>query len=192
MSRFAIEDGRRHPAHADPSAEWAALALAYDGVIVASSSTGERRIPADQFFVDLWTTALRADEIARELVLHLPAGVTGAAFLEYAPRHGDFAVAGVCAVLSADPTGRLIAARLAVIGAAPVATRCRRTEAVLQGEQMDADVLARIPAMVTADVEPRGGSEDERRYRVHAAGVLARRAVREAARQIDEAVLDHG
>lgn len=175
-------------AHGDPSAEWAAVALAYDGVIVAVSRAGQRRIAAADFFLDMWTTALRPDEVLRELVLGTPPGVCGSTYLEFARRHGDSAVAGVCVVLSADRAGSIVGARLSVTGAGRVATRCRRAEQALTGRPLDPDVLTEVSELTVADIEPRGQDQDERRHRIQVVRTLARRAIQDAAGQINQEV----
>ncbi len=50
-------------AHADPAAEYAAVALALDATMEATSSRGRREIPASEFFTGLWETSLAPDEI---------------------------------------------------------------------------------------------------------------------------------
>ena len=86
-------------AHADPAAEWPALAVALDAAIVAlSRSRGTREVAAADFFLGPLTSALEADELVVEL--RLPAWAFDAkwAFAEVARRPGDFAMAGTAAV----------------------------------------------------------------------------------------------
>src|SRR5689334_16644782 len=59
-------------AHADPSSEWAATALVYDGIILARNASGERQIPAEKFFVGFLASDLRPDEVITRLELRLP------------------------------------------------------------------------------------------------------------------------
>src|SRR5207237_635455 len=59
-------------AHADPAADWPAAALALRAELVAASARGERVIAADDFFVDMLTTALRPDEVLREIRINKP------------------------------------------------------------------------------------------------------------------------
>lgn len=168
-------------AHADPSAEWAALALAFDGVITSRSSSAERRLPADEFFVGFLASALQADEVITGLELQIPAGRAGSAFAEHARRHGDFAIAGVAAVLGLGPDDVVVHARLAVIGAATKPTRCRAAEAALTGQAFgpaSSDAAARE---LTADLSLAGADPDERDYRLHAAQALTRRVLAAAA-----------
>lgn len=90
-------------AHADPTAELPVCALALGAELV----TSRRVIPAEEFFVSVFTTALEPDELLVEVRFPAPAGPT--AFLEQAHRHGDFAV--VCVARAGD--------RIAVGGVGP-------------------------------------------------------------------------
>jgi aerobic carbon-monoxide dehydrogenase medium subunit len=80
----------------DPAAEWPAVALAMEALIVAASQRGRREIAARDFGLGPHTTALAADEVLAEVLL--PAGNAGFGFAEVTRRGvGDFAVAGaVC------------------------------------------------------------------------------------------------
>lgn len=178
-------------AHADPSAEWAAIALAYDGVITACSASAERSIPAEEFFVGFLASALEPDELITGLHLRMPPGQTGSAFAEFARRHGDFAIAGVAAVLGLGPDNIVTHARLTVIGAASTPTRCRAAEAALTGHEfgpMLADAAARELA---ADLVLAGADDNERRHRLHVAQTLTRRVLAAAAEDAgSEATVD--
>jgi len=89
--------------HADPTAELPVCALALGAELV----TSRRVIPADEFFVSVFTTALEPDELLVEVRIPRPAGPSR--FLEHAHRHGDFAV--VCVARVGD--------RIAVGGVGP-------------------------------------------------------------------------
>lgn len=170
-------------AHADPSAEWGAVALAYDGVIVAQSTAGERRIPAAEFFVGFLTSALQPTEVVTRLELRLPDLSAGSAFVEFARRHGDFALAGVAAVLALTAERSVRYARLAVIGAAVRPTRCSAAEAALVGREFDDAATADAAEALAADLELNGSDAGERRFRLHLAKTLTRRALHAAAKR---------
>jgi len=80
--------------HADPTAELPVCALALGAKLV----TSRRTIPAEEFFVSVFTTALEPGELLVDVRFPAPAGPT--AFLEHAHRHGDFAV--VCVARNGD------------------------------------------------------------------------------------------
>ena len=81
-------------AHADPGAEWSAVALALEGVCHIAGPTGNRKIGIDQLFTGPYSTSLASSELITMLTLIMPCPRTGAAFEEVAPRYGDPAVAG--------------------------------------------------------------------------------------------------
>src|SRR5262252_7512369 len=106
-------------AHADPSAEYPAVLTALDGSVVARSPRGERALRSGELFQSYLTTCLGADEILVEVRLPaMPAGA-GFAFEEFSRRHGDFAIAGIAAMVVGS-NERCTAARLATAGAGPV------------------------------------------------------------------------
>ena len=86
-------------AHADPAAEYAAVALALDADMEAHSSRGPRAIPAAEFFTGLWETSLASDEILTAVRFPVWDGRSGFAVHEFARRHGDFAIAGAVAAV---------------------------------------------------------------------------------------------
>ncbi|MCK9928496.1 FAD binding domain-containing protein, partial [Frankia sp. Mgl5] len=81
-------------AHADPAAEYPAVALALDAELEAASPRGRRVIPAAEFFTGLWSTVLEPDELLVGVRFPVWTGRCGFAVREFARRHGDFAMAG--------------------------------------------------------------------------------------------------
>ncbi len=86
-------------AHADPAAELPAAVLALDARIQIRGPRGAREVAADAFFRGLLATALEPDEILT--AIDIPAQPPGWGFVEIARRPGDFALAGVAAVIRA-------------------------------------------------------------------------------------------
>src|SRR5881392_3909039 len=109
-------------AHADPAAELPAVMLALDAAFRARSVTGERTIPASEFFKGMLETALAPDELLVEIGLPPMPDRSGTAFLEVARRHGDYALVGIAVVVTLDGQGRCKAARIALlsVGDGPV------------------------------------------------------------------------
>src|SRR6516225_3368092 len=81
-------------AHADPAADWPAAVLALNAEFVAVSAKGERVIKAENFFVDLLTTALEPNEILREISIAVPKGADQA-YVKFRHPASGFAVVGV-------------------------------------------------------------------------------------------------
>jgi aerobic carbon-monoxide dehydrogenase medium subunit len=165
-------------AHADPAAELPAVLLALDAEFEARSRSGSRTIAAKDFFQGYLQTSLQPGEILTELrVPALPARA-GSTFLEFARREGDYALAGVAAVVALAEDGTIADARLGLcsVGASPV--RPYAAEAALRGQRPGPEAWAAAAAAVKAalDAPPSDihGSAD---YRRHLAGVLTERAL---------------
>ena len=169
-------------AHADPAAEWLAVALAMDGRIMVTGPQGNREVAADRFATGWMTSCLAPDEIVTGVRMDMPGAGTGTAFEEVARRHGDFAVVGVAARVSV--AGEVITgARIALAGASSTPIRAHRAEAVLVGTALsgpDLDAACEAAASETEPVADLHGSVD---YKRHLAGVLTRRTVRRAYRR---------
>lgn len=167
-------------AHADAAAELPTVAVCLDAELVATGPGGERTIPAAEFFTGFFTTALADDEILTAVRVRSAAPGTGAAFEEVARRHGDFAMAGVAAVVRLD--GDTVAeVRIAVSGVGLAPVRASSAEAALVGRSLDDATLAAAADAAVADLHPTSDLHGSAAYRKHVAGVLIRKAVRTAA-----------
>src|SRR5690349_387211 len=112
-------------AHADPAAELPAVAVALGARFRLRKEGSERWVEAGDFFAGLFTTALEPDELLVEAAIPPLSPRTGWAFLEIARRHGDYAQAGVAALVTLGVDGRCREARLVYLSAgdAPVDAR---------------------------------------------------------------------
>lgn len=163
--------------HADPSAEWPALALALDGECDVVGPQGTRTIPARELFESYFTTTLAPDEIMREVRLRLPNGRTGSAFLELARRHGDFAIAGAGALLTLAGDGTVGDARISLIGVKDTAVRAGGAESTLVGGPPTEERFAEAAEAIDPEIEPLSDVHGSSDYRRHVAKVLVRRAL---------------
>ena len=168
-------------AHADPAAELPVAFAALDATFRARSVRGERTIGWGDFFVTHLTSVLEPDELLTEIVVPALPERTGGAFVEFAQRHGDFALGGACALASIDVSGRCTKAAISLLAAAPTPLRSGEAEAALVGGPIDEDTVARAAELAVRDIEPTGdihGSSDYRRTLIQA---LVRRALTTAA-----------
>jgi carbon-monoxide dehydrogenase medium subunit len=171
-------------AHADPAAELPAVAVATGARLVATSQArGRRTVPAEEFFITHFTTALEPDEIVTQVQFPAAPEGSGFGFQEVARRHGDFAMVGVAAVLHAAD-GIIDQARLVLTGMADKPVRAAAAEAVLVGSPADPATLEEAAAVVAADLDPPSDLHGSTAYRRHVATVLARRSLDQAAAEI--------
>ena len=165
-------------AHADPAAEIPALLVALEAELVARSATGERGIPADEFFQGYFTTALSEGEVLTSIRLPRQNGVR-AAFLEVSRRQGDFALVGVAVAARMESDGIVRSSRVVVAGVSGTPKRMEMCEQLLEGQSLETSILAEAGAVVADEVEPSSDVHASSSYRRHVAGVLVRRALEE-------------
>ena len=169
-------------AHADPAQDPPVTLLALDGVAVARSRFGERRIGLDALFVDLFETSLEPGEILVRVELPpLPAGAR-ATYKKFLPATlDDYATVSVAAVVATDATGACTHARIAVGGAGPVPLRARDAERSLAGRRLDDAAIREAAALAAAATDPIDDLRGSARYKRAMAGVWTERALREVA-----------
>jgi len=165
-------------AHADPAAELPAALLALEARVVISARAGERRVALDDFFVGALTTLLGARDILRQVEIPDARGA-GWGFAEVARRSGDFAIAGVAAVVRAA-AGRCTAVRLVAFGADDRPVRLRAAEGVISGAAPGGELAARAGACAATDCRPADDVHASAEYRAHLVNVLTERAVADA------------
>jgi carbon-monoxide dehydrogenase medium subunit len=120
-------------AHADPAAEYAAVALTLDASIEAASARGRRQIPASDFFTGLWETALAPDEILTAVRFPVWSGRAGFAIQEFARRHGDFAIAGATVAVELDDDDRVVRCGIGLLGLGSTPKRATIAEDAVVG-----------------------------------------------------------
>lgn len=169
--------------HNDPAAEHPSVLVTLDGTVVIAGPAGRRELPAEKFFAGMLSTALEPGEMVVELRYPRPPAGTGAAFVEYARRLGDFAMAGAAAMLTMRD-GVCEKARLTIVGMGEGPFRARAAEAALTGRRIGPkeakDAFAEAVAKVTAAVDPLDDVHASSAYRRHLAGVMAERALETA------------
>ena len=140
-------------AYGDPAAEWPACLLALDGVIVARSLRGERRIAADVFFTGLYTTELAPDEIIVACEIPVAQANQKISFSELARRHGDYAVVGLAATAKVIDN-QMSGVRLAWIGVGSTPMRSSKTEQVLDGQPLTTQTLSQAVDGLRGELAP--------------------------------------
>jgi len=141
------------------------------------SSGGERELAAGDFFVGLLSTAIQPDEILVEIDFPRPPARSGSCFMEIARRRGDFAIAGVAAVITVDADRRCADVRLALCGVGETPVDASDAAGCLVGEAGADKLFDEAAAGVQQAVEPSGNVHASSDYQRHVAGVIARRAL---------------
>lgn len=152
-------------AHADPAAEIPSVAVASDAIVRAQGPDGSRRIPADDFFLGLFTTALEPAEMAVAVEFPKVASRQGTRWVEFAPRRGDFAVVGVAARLGVTASGAIEYARLVYSGISDRPWRAEAAEELLLGERPRTGVFEAAADRAAARSRPGGDAVATPDYR---------------------------
>jgi carbon-monoxide dehydrogenase medium subunit len=164
--------------HADPAAEMPAVLAVLGGVVETRSVHGAREIAAADLVVGPMQSSLRPDELAVAARFPRPPDGSGSAFVELARRHGDYALAGVAAVVATDPHGAVTTARAALLSVGPGPVLVDLTGAVTgSGGGFDG---GRLRELLDAAIEPEDDIHASAGYRRHLAHVLTERALRQA------------
>jgi carbon-monoxide dehydrogenase medium subunit len=125
-------------AHADPAAEYPAVALVLDAELEVLGPTGRRTVDATDFFTGLWSTAVGDDELLTAVTFPVWPGRCGYAIRELARRHGDFAVAGAAVAVELDDDDHVRRCGIGLLGLGSTPQRAGSAEAAATGSHVDA------------------------------------------------------
>lgn len=167
-------------AHADPAADWPAVLLAAEAVIVARGPKGERRIAAADFFTGFFSTALADDEVITQIRLPKPPAGTGMSYQKFMQPASRFAIVG-CAALVTKSGSTAQRVRVAFTGASDGPFRDTALENALQGKALNADNIKAAADQAAASVDIMSDHFASEEYRRHLAKVYAKRALTQAA-----------
>ena len=163
-------------AHADPASDYPGILMALGATIVTSS----RSIVVDDFFTGLFETALNDGEVITEIQVPAIGTSSGAAYTKFFNPSSRYAVVGVGALVSKS-NGSCTSCRIGVTGAADHAYRASVAEETLQGSDLGDDAVAASAAKVADGQEMLSDLSASANYRTHLCGVMAKRAIVEAA-----------
>ena len=166
-------------AHADPAAEYPAVALALDAMFEVRAPSGPREVAAADFFEGTWTTSMAPDELLVAARFPVWGPRSGFAVEELARRHGDFALVGVVCGVRVDERGVIDKAAVGFFGVGTTPVRGHEAEAALIGATADVDVAA-VARVATAGLAPSDDLHATGEYRRELATVLSERAVTRA------------
>lgn len=168
--------------HADPAAELPAVTVALGAEFVLASASGERVVPAEDFYLGYMATAIEANEVLTEI--RLPPWKEGRlwAIDEVSRRKGDFAMVGVALWVDLDGAA-CEEARVVLFGVGGKPVRIEKAEERLKGAVLDEAAGKDVERIVADELDPDSDIHASALYRKEVGGVLARRALAAAARR---------
>jgi CO/xanthine dehydrogenase FAD-binding subunit len=168
-------------AHADPASELPVVCIAMNARMLARNKPGERWIDAKDFFSGLFSTALQPDELLIEIEFPSMAANTGYAFMEIARRHGDYAMAGVAALLGLKADGNCESARLVYLNVGDGPVDASQASANLIGKKPSAEAFKEAARIASQqDMSPFGNLHASADYQRHLSAILTERALTKA------------
>lgn len=170
--------------HADPAADYPAVLLALSAEMHAVSVIGARTIRANDFFVELMTTALKPNELLVEIRIPSLSPRTGCAYVKFPQPASRFAIVGACACVTLDAQGTCTKAIIGITGACATAKRASTTEAALQGKKLDAATISAATAQAANGMDCLSDIHASAEYRAHLVTVMTARAINAAAARV--------
>lgn len=162
-------------AHADPAGDMPAVVCAIGGQVVARGPNGDRRIDVSEFFQDIFTSALAADEVLTEVRLNAPQNVAQN-YQKFRRRAIDWAIVGA-AVNVVRSNGSIGSASVVLTNVGPTPVRADAVAQALQGQPATAETIAQAAEAADQGIEPTAELNASPDYKKHLARVLTRRAL---------------
>jgi len=167
-------------AHGDPANDHPATMLALGAQIVATGPKGERVIPVEDFFLSLFSTALRHDEILTEIRIPIPPPRSGGAYFKLERKVGDFATAAVAAQLTLDGNGTCQKGGIGLTNVGPTPIKARKAEDSLRGKKLDGSTIAQAAQLAADESEPSADLRGPVEYKRGLVKELTKRALTRA------------
>jgi aerobic carbon-monoxide dehydrogenase medium subunit len=161
--------------HADPAGDLPGVSLALDAVMTVAGPSGERSVPASEFFVDYLTTALQPGEVLVSVRVPKREG-WGTHYEKFNRVAQAWALVGVAAAVRRE-NGSIAEARVALTNMGPTPLRATAVEEALTGAAASASAVASAAALAGEGAAPSSDVSASAEYRTHLATVLTRRAV---------------
>ena len=163
--------------HGDPGNDHPAVMLALGASFALAGPNGTRMVPASEFFLGTYATALNADEVMTHIDIPLPASGSAGAYAKLKRKTGDFATAAACVVLRLDG-GVCAAASISLTNLAPTAVKADAAGSFLLGKTLDDAAIVGAAERAMAVCEPAADLRGDEDYKRAMAGQMVERALR--------------
>ena len=170
-------------AHGDPANDHPATMLALGAEVVAVGSAGERVIPVSDFFEGPLVTALNQGEILTEIRVPAQPEGSGGAYLKLERKVGDYATAGVAAVITVSD-GVCQQAGIGLTNAGPIPVKAGSAESFLVGKKLDDETIREAARLASEEAQPSADLRGSEEYKRDMVRVIAGRALRMALERV--------
>jgi carbon-monoxide dehydrogenase medium subunit len=163
-------------AHGDPGNDHPAVMLALGAQFVLIGPGGERVVPASDFFLGTYATAIEPDEVMTQIRISRPAAGSGSCYAKLKRKTGDYATAAAAVVLRMEQ-GLCASVAIALTNVAPTAMM---VETDLVGHALDDAAIAEAGRLAMEACEPAADLRGDEEYKRAMAGQMVQRALRTA------------
>jgi len=169
-------------AHADSAGDPAPVLTALGATVKVGSAKGERTIPLEEFYTDLFETAMEPGEIILEVQVPAPAAKSATAYKKFNLLESDQGIVAVAVSITLDGD-TCKDARVVLGNAAPTSVRAKKAESVLVGKKLTDALFEKAGEAASEECEPVGDIHASEEYRRHLVGVLTKRMAKAAFEQ---------
>ena len=166
-------------AHGDPANDHPALALACDAIMTVVGPNGTRQVPASEFFLGTYWTALEETDVLTEITVKAFPQGAGYAYKKLKRKTGDWATAA-CAVVVALSGGSVSHIRITLTNLGPTALRAYDAESILMGQSINDGLIRQAAAKAMEICDPAEDLRGDAEYKTAMAGQMVQRAINEA------------
>jgi len=167
-------------AHGDPANDHGATMLALGAQVVATGAKGQRVIRIEDFFVSIFETALKHDEILTEIQVPIPPAKSGGAYFKLERKVGDFATVAVAAQVTLDGNGacQKVGIGMTNVGATPL--KAKKAEDFLRGKKLDEAGINQAAQLAADESQPSPDLRGPAEYKKGLVQELTKRALASA------------
>ncbi len=166
--------------HGDAAGDPAPVLMSLGASVKLGSATGTRVMPIEEFYVDLFETALKDDELLLEIQVPVPAPRTGSAYEKFNLLSSDQGIIAVAASITLNGNSTCKSARIALGNAGPTAIRAKEAEQMLVGQKLGEDLFEKVGQAAADQSEPIEDIHASADYRLHLVKVFTGRMVKKA------------
>lgn len=167
-------------AHGDAANDHPAIMMALNAEIVISGQDGSRTVPIDEFFYGFYMTAVQHGEILTEIRIPAAGKGFGSAYYKAERKAGDYAAAGVAAVVQIDKKGNCTRAGIGLTNVNASPMRAKRSEEVLLNSKLTEEDIALAAKYASEDCNPSSDLRGDEDYKRHLVKVLTKRMLNKA------------
>ena len=167
-------------AHGDAANDHPAVMMALDAEVEITGQDGKRTVSINDFFHGFYTTSIQHGEILTEIRIPAATGNFGSAYHKAERKVGDYATAGVAAVVQIDDNGICTKAGIGLTNVNATPMRAERSEAALVGSNLSDTDIATAVQYASEDCNPSTDLRGDEDYKRHLIGVITKRMLNRA------------